>query len=289
MRGRSLGALGLCLAAGALVVVSPTHASPEPPAPAGGARPKKGAYEVVAVTDGGTIRVTCKVTKAVPATEIPLNKDQAGCGHTSMPSERAIVDAETLGLANCVVYLEEIAKGKDFAGEMASKNRVVVLDQKSCRYVPHVQLVRTGSKVSVKNSDTVQHNVKAFHNNKGNLKFNIMSSSESTLPPTEDTTLSKAGSYILLCDIHFWMTGYIRAVAHPYHALTDAKGVAELTEVPPGTYKLRCWHEGMVMTPEMVGAEIQNYRTSADFDLPPRDVTVTAGQTAEVVFEVEPR
>jgi plastocyanin len=271
---------------------APGAPSPEPPAPAagGGARPKKaGKYEVAPVNDGGTVRIVCKSTKPIAREEFKLNKDQPGCGHTSMPLEIALVQPETLGLGNCVVYLVDITKGKDWEGDLAKKAATVVLDQKGCRYEPHVQIVRQGSKLEVKNSDPVQHNVKAFLNTKATLKFNLFSSSNQTLPATEETTLDKPGTLLLACDIHYWMNGFVRVVPHPYYAVTAADGTATLTNVPPGTYKVGCWHEGMLMTPQMNGAEIENYKFSIDFELPPQDVTVTAGGTAEVTFTVEPR
>jgi len=271
----------------------PAGGAPAAGAPAGGAgakpRGKAGKYEVVEVTDGGTIKVTCKLTKKVEAFEFPLNKDQQGCGHAKMASERAVFDPTTLALKNCVVSLVEIAKGKDFEGDMAQAQRQVILDQKGCQYVPHVMLVRAGSKVSVKNSDPVQHNAKSFFNSRATLQFNVMSSSNSLLEPSDETTLKKAGNYIVACDIHFWMTGYIRAVSHPYWAVTGDDGTATLTNVPPGTYKVACWHEGMLMSLEMNGAEVSGYKFSNDFEEKPQDVTVAPGATADVAFTIEPR
>ena len=85
------------------------------------------------------------------------------------------------------------------------------------------------------------------------------------------------------------MTGYIRAVSHPYWAITAEDGTATLTNVPPGTYKVACWHEGMLMSLEQNGAEVSGYKFSPDFELAPQEVTVTAAATCEVAFMIEPR
>ncbi len=71
------------------------------------------------------------------------------------------------------------------------------------------------------------------------------------------------------CDVHDWMSAYIVVQAHPYYAVSDANGAFELREVPAGTYKLRTWHEGI--------GEME------------RSVTVTAGRTTDVTFEIKPR
>ncbi|MFM8980355.1 MAG: hypothetical protein ACKOSS_07830 [Planctomycetia bacterium] len=257
---------------------------------AGAAKPRKGgAYEVMEVAQGGTIRVTCKLSRAPSfALAMPLNKDQAGCGHPTMPNERCVFDPATLGLANCVVSLVDIQKGKAFEGALAAKGATVVLDQHGCRYVPHVQLVRTGTQVAVKNSDPVQHNVKSFLNNRATLQFNLMSSSNSLLEPQADTVLSRAGTYLLFCDIHFWMTGYVRAVAHPYHALSAGDGTCALTQVPPGQYRIGCWHEGMAVKLQQSGAEVTGYEFSPDITLPEQVVDVPPGGTVDIVFVLDP-
>jgi plastocyanin len=270
-------------ASGAPVATATEAARPTKPS-------KPGAYVPGPVTEGGTVRVRCVLSRAFDVVEVPLNKDMgpSKCGHDSMKSERAVYDPATLALANCVVWLD-IKAGKSFSGDLAEAERTVTLDQKGCRYVPHIMLVRPGAKVSIKNSDPVQHNAKGFFNTKASLKFNVMSSSNGVLPPNDDTTLDKAGNYVVNCDIHHWMTGYIRAVPHPYYGVSGLDGTVLLTDVPPGTYSITCWHEGMGMEVETTGAQISSYRFTDDFLLPSQEVTVTTGGTVDVPFTIDPR
>ena len=295
-----LGALGAAHLAATFLAAAPprakepvaggsaVEAAPSPPPPAASAKPRKpGAYEVMAVEHGGTIRVFCRLSKAAEIQQIPLNRDQAGCGHATMSSERCIFDPVTLGLSNCIASLTDIQKGKDFEGELAEKGRLVLLDQKRCRYVPHVLLMRTGQQVQVRNSDSVQHNVHA--NFKGENKFNEMISSNSTLPPGDSTILTLPGLYPLKCDIHFWMTGFIQTIRHPYHAISGGDGRCELSNVPPGQYRVGCWHEGMRVKLQMNGAEVSGYEFSSDITLPEQVVTVPSGGTVDVTFTFDPR
>jgi hypothetical protein len=39
------------------------------------------------------------------------------------------------------------------------------------------------------------------------------------------------------------MTAYIVVTDHPYHAVSDIYGEYELTDIPPGSYQLKVWHE----------------------------------------------
>ncbi len=271
-------------------------AAPAAPAPSAAvAAPSRGRkappYQAGPVAAGGTLRVTCRLARPLEAQTLRLNKDLGAgkCGHESLPNEHAVIDPATLGVANCVVHLPGIAAGKPFDGELAEPERVVTVDQQGCVYRPHVMLVREGSRLAIRNSDPVQHNVKGFLNNKAVPRFNVMSSSGSLLPPSDDTALDRAGTYLLFCDIHLWMTGYIRAVSHPYHALTGTDGVAVLTDVPAGPVQVGCWHEGMKLAVQASGPDVTGYAWSPDFEETPQTVTVPAGGTVEVTFLIEPR
>jgi hypothetical protein len=41
------------------------------------------------------------------------------------------------------------------------------------------------------------------------------------------------------------MSAFIAVTDHPYHAVTDAYGAYDIRDLPPGTYKLRVWHEAL--------------------------------------------
>jgi hypothetical protein len=47
----------------------------------------------------------------------------------------------------------------------------------------------------------------------------------------------------LRCDIHGWMTSYVGVVSHPYFAVSDATGVFEIANVPPGSRTVEIWQE----------------------------------------------
>ena len=58
---------------------------------------------------------------------------------------------------------------------------------------------------------------------------------------------------VILCNVHSDMSAYIMVVDTPYHAMTDKNGRFHISNVPPGTYTLRAWHEsGGVATETIV-------------------------------------
>ena len=87
------------------------------------------AYEVMTVTNGGTIDGVVTLTGAVPAeAPITVTKNQDYCGAT-IPNPTYVKDASG-GLADVIVYLKDITKGK------AAPTEPVVLDNLHCMFAP---------------------------------------------------------------------------------------------------------------------------------------------------------
>ena len=55
--------------------------------------------------------------------------------------------------------------------------------------------------------------------------------------------IREAGILKLVCDTHAWMLGYVHVFDHPFFSVTDDKGTFSISNVPPGTYILKAWHE----------------------------------------------
>jgi len=64
--------------------------------------------------------------------------------------------------------------------------------------------------------------------------------------PAEPVVFDTAGVAVLGCNIHDDMVAWVVIVDTPHFAGTDAAGRAVLRDVPPGTYRLRAWHRGML-------------------------------------------
>src|SRR5437588_1374153 len=112
----------------------------------------QGDYKVTSVTDGGTISGAIKWSGAVPRElDFPVTKDPQICapdGNKTVSLDRLIVGPEG-GVANTIVYLKNIAAGK--ALELPEQRRH--LDQKHCRYIPHILLVPKNAALQMQSSD----------------------------------------------------------------------------------------------------------------------------------------
>jgi len=193
-------------------------------------------YQVVAVEDGGTIKGTVKWQGALPhlvASEI--NRDPQICdplGQKRRDLERLLV-APNGGVANTVVFLRNITRGK--AMDLPASRRF--LNQKTCRYEPHILLVPLDATLTVKSNDPLLHTVQMT----GNADYNLPFTADGQVI---DRPMVREGTVDLRCNVHVWMNGEMIVAPHPYYTVTDADGNFQLTQVPPGDYEIVAWHEG---------------------------------------------
>ena len=194
-------------------------------------------YQVVSLSSTGTITGTVQWSGQPPhPSTFPINKDNAVCD----PDSRNTRDLERLvigpqgGVANTVVFLKNISSGK--AMNIPEPRRS--LDQKHCRYEPHILLVPQTSELQMRSSDAVLHTVHMEGAASYNLPFPFPNQVISRSMPS-------AGLVSLRCNGgHVWMNAELLVIAHPYYAVTDETGKFELTDVPPGEYEIVAWHEG---------------------------------------------
>jgi plastocyanin len=182
----------------------------------------------------GSISGTVKVVKPCPTppAKLAVVKDGSVCGKDA-PNETVIVDKGG-GLANVVVSL----KDAKLSGKPAPTPNAA-LDQKACRYFPHVQALTVGTPLTLMNNDAILHNVHA--NETGMTVFNVAMPIKGQKLPIP---MRKPGLMKLQCDAgHTWMNGWIYVFEHPYFAVTDDKGAFTIKDVPPGEYTIELWHE----------------------------------------------
>jgi len=192
------------------------------------------AYEGITVHGGGSIHGTVLFAGTPPvAALVTISKDQEVCGKTEKKDESLIVGSNR-GVQNAVVSLENVQRGKRFA----TKN--VVLDQKECRYVPHVLLAPTGGEVTILNSDGILHNIHSYSSN--NPPFN---KAQPKFKKRLTEKFNQAEAIKLACDAHAWMSGWLVVQEHPYYVITDATGHFLLEDIPPGDYEIKVWHESL--------------------------------------------
>jgi len=113
-----------------------------------------------------------------------------------------------------------------------------VVTQKDATFKPHVLPVVIGTTIAWPNQDEILHNVYSFSEAK---QFDLgLYKNE-----VKEVTFDKPGRIDVFCSIHSKMHCVILVLENPYFAATDAKGSFTITNVPPGAYRLKAWHERM--------------------------------------------
>jgi len=158
-----------------------------------------------------------------------------------------------------VVYIEKVG---DNNYDVPTEHGTV--DQMNLIFVPHVIAVQKGTTIDFPNSDLVRHNV--FSPPDCSKQFNLGTYDVGVSKPV---TFDKPGEVPLLCNVHAEMSAYVVVLDNPYFAVTAKDGSFRIDNVPPGTYKLKTWHEKL-------RSEEQ-------------EVTVVGGKTTEVNFTLKKR
>jgi len=241
-------------------------------------------YNVITVTDGGTISGTVKWSGPVPrALDFPVTKDPQICD----PESKKTVDLERLilgpegGVANTVVYLKNITSGK--AMDLPEQRRH--LDQEHCRYIPHILLVPQNGTLTMMSSDATLHTIHMDGAASFNLPFPFADR------PTSRTMVTP-GLVSLRCNGgHVWMNAEMMVVKHPYYAVTDESGRFALTDVPPGTYQIVAWHEGWGLAGKEQAYDVLTERSVqrpvfTEAKTWEKSVTVSGSQTSTVNFVI---
>ena len=134
-------------------------------------------------------------------------------------------------LRDFVVYIDGPIAGKP-------KQPVIkTIAQKGVTFIPRVTPIVASTIIEWPNQDDIYHNV-----------FSISEAKQFDLelyksPEIKRVPFDKPGRVDVFCSIHTTMNCIILVLENPWFALSDAHGHYSITNVPPGTYKLKAWHE----------------------------------------------
>ena len=198
-------------------------------------------YKVAPVSGGGTITGKVSFEGKIPApVKYIITKDHDACGKGQVTRQE--VDAKDGALRGVVVYLDKVKKGKAYPKAIQS----VVVDQKKCAYVPYLQAVAEGGKVTILNSDAAHHNIHTYEII-GRAKRSMWNISQprQRKKVVRRAKVRRSPIVRIECDVHNWMKGFLFVARNPYYALVGADGSFEITDVPPGKYSLRAWHPAL--------------------------------------------
>ncbi|MFL6438236.1 MAG: carboxypeptidase regulatory-like domain-containing protein [Terriglobales bacterium] len=198
-------------------------------------------FTVVDSATAATIQGTIHLAGSAPAAmQIDMGMDP-GCTISSKDpnfSQQYVV-GKSGGLANVYVYVKAGLEGNAFAVPATP----VILDQKGCRYEPHVLALMAGQTLRVLNSDPTTHNVHGQPNAASNPQWNMSQMPKGA--PIEKSFHDPEVMMPLKCNQHPWMKAYVNVAANPFYAISDANGRFEMKGLPPGDYTIAAVHEAL--------------------------------------------
>ncbi len=197
--------------------------------------PTTGRYEVVAIPNPGKVVGTIRLRDDAPSDSvIHPTSDTDVCGSALRD---ASLDRGDRTLGGVVVWLEGIAAGKP----MPLVRRYDVTHHR-CMLVPRVQAAVTGGTLNVRSLDRTTHRTRITR--AGDLDpLTIVTQTEDGQVVPVERVMSSAGPIELTCGNHPWTRAFVAVFDHPYFDVTVRSGAFELDSIPPGTYRLKVWHE----------------------------------------------
>jgi hypothetical protein len=192
----------------------------------------------------GTVTGRVVLAGAVPLRRIIHKKgaavrDAACCAREDLYSDELVIDPKTKGIANVCVFLPKAKAIHPKLQKVTPKE--VRLEQKGCRFVPHVLFVRVGQTVRVRSLDKCAHTLRAYALGWSGVNVLLLPSRE--LKVAVPAPGGKVPIVWADCNIHPWMRSWWLVLDHPYGALTDPAGRFALRDLPAGAHTLRVWHE----------------------------------------------
>jgi hypothetical protein len=186
---------------------------------------------------------------------VTVTKDAAFCGKFDLVDESLLVDKDG-GLANVVVWLSpkaDHAPPAPHASYEQTADAKILLDNKDCRFVPRVVLLRTTQTLAIKASDPapVSHNANiASEHNPINPSLAPGEQIERQFRKAERMPASVS------CGSHPWMKGWLVIKDTPYMAVSDEEGRFAIANLPAGKWTFQFWHEklGFIRAVEVGGA-----------------------------------
>jgi plastocyanin len=166
-------------------------------------------------------------------------------------SPTTVIDAAG-NVQYALIYVKE-GLGEEFT---APKTPVVV-EQKGCRFEPHVMGIMVGQELMFRNQDDLMHIVHV--NPKSNKEFGFSQAKRGEERPK---VFVAKETIRLFCDVHPWMVAWIHVFDHPLYAVTSADGKFKLKGLAPGKYTIEAWHDGYKAVTQEVEIKSKNRRPS---------------------------
>jgi plastocyanin len=162
----------------------------------------------------------------------------AAGGNYSSHALSTAVRVDYAAMRDFVVFIDNA----NFTNATPATNVMQVSTLKVAQYhadfSPQFLPVLASTTIQWPNNDDIYHNV-----------FSVSDAAQFDLglykdcPPDKQVKFDRPGKVDVYCSIHSNMHCIVLVMENPYFATTDRSGHFSITNVPPGKYKVKAWHE----------------------------------------------
>lgn len=161
-----------------------------------------------------------------------------------------------------VVWIKDASTGKPFPVDKRAD-----LSSDDCVLDPLVQAVVVGTTFNVFNDDKEIHRF-VFTRAGTHDTLTVMPFFNSGQVVASERLAKVPGIVDVQCARHPWMHGYIAVFDQPYFAVTDERGRFAIDSLPPGSYTVLAWREGMASPSSQAVRVAANGTATIDLTLP---------------------
>lgn len=182
---------------------------------------------VSVAAETGTLKARFVYEGTAP-TPKPINT-LAFCGGAPLIDESLLVDPETNGIRNLILYVYT-GRGGSVVPKSEPPKKTHELTSRNCRFEPHVLLARAGDTLNITNRDLFGQNtfIHFFANAAGNFVTPPGGAIQVPMPNAEPAPIPVESH------IHPWMKAYVVVLDHPYAAVSDENGALTIKDLPAG-------------------------------------------------------
>ncbi|MFT7668092.1 MAG: peroxiredoxin [Planctomycetota bacterium] len=182
----------------------------------------------------GTVLFGGKPQKLPELTATPEQLAECSSPNSELDlTDRSLLASEDGRLANVAIWIE-------VPGDVSSGlGKSEMINERHCRFEPHVLQVAPGSTLWLRNSDSVSRIIGAKSVN--NKNFQIIQA-----PGDQYKTVVKsADQFKITSDSHPWMSCWVVVSPSSFRTLSNSMGAFEIEDLPPGEYVAHWWHESL--------------------------------------------
>jgi hypothetical protein len=176
-----------------------------------------------------------RVTYSGPETDrrVVVGRDPEACGPLgSELFEGSLLTSEGGGLANAVVVVEGIRRGKP---RVPTERGLV---NAGCLFEPRVLVASVGDRLAVGSRDPALHSTRVRLDGRSLFNLTLPEPGSLIVKPLKEPGLHQVG-----CDAHDWMRAWVWVGESPYLTVTGTDGEFRLDGLPPGEHEVLVWHE----------------------------------------------